>query len=255
MPLVVVSSPKGGAGKTTLTANLAVGMRQRGWRVSAVDFDSQNALRFHLAPEAGDRDGLARATYEGRPWRTALVACRAGVQLIPFGPSTREARLHLDEALTTERLHAELADLERGPADLILVDTAPGEGLLQERLDELADVGLTVFLTDGGSIALLPNYRDGAFLRPPLPGEPPRFGVLNQVDKRRRLSRDIADFVADRAADRFLGAVRYDESVAEAAASGFTALEGEGEEDVGAVADIKRLAASLDRLVRDVSAA
>jgi len=254
MPLVVISSPKGGAGKTTLTANLAVGMRQRGWRVTVVDFDSQNALRFHLAPEAGERDGLARATFEGRPWRTTLAACRVGVEMVPFGPSTMAARLHLDEALTSTRLRAEFADLERGPADLVLVDTAPGEGVLQERLDELADVGLAVFLTDGGSIALLPNYRNGAFLRPPLPGEPPRFGVLNQVDKRRRLSRDIAEFVEARASDRFLGSVRYDEAVAEAAASGFTALEAETE-DVGAVSDVKRLAASLDQLVREVCAA
>lgn len=254
MPLVVVSSPKGGAGKTTLTANLAVAMRQRGWRVTAVDFDSQNALRFHLAPEAGEADGFARATFQGRPWRTVCTTTRSGVELIPYGPSVREERLHLDEALTTQRLRAEFADLQRGPADLVLVDTAPGEGLLQERLDELADVGVTVFLTDGASIALLPNYRDGAFLHPPLPGEIPRFGVLNQVDKRRRLSRDIAEFVAERASRRFMGSVRYDEAVAEAAASGLTAMEVEAEE-VGAVADIRRLAASLDQLVRDVCVA
>lgn len=254
MPLVVVSSPKGGAGKTTLTANLAVAMRQRGWRVTAVDFDSQNALRFHLAPEAGEADGVARATYQGRSWRSVCTTTRSGVELIPFGPSTREERLNLDEALTTPRLRAEFAELTRGPADLVLVDTAPGEGLLQERMDSIADVGMTVFLTDGASIALLPSYRDGAFLHPPLPGEAPRFGVLNQVDKRRRLSRDIADFVAERAASRFIGSVRYDEAVAEAAASGFTALEADVE-DVGAVADIRRLAASLDQLVRDVCVA
>lgn len=254
MPLVVVSSPKGGAGKTTLTANLAVAMRQRGWRVTAVDFDSQNALRFHLGPEVGEADGVARATAEGRPWRTVCATTRSGVELIPYGPSNRDQRLYLDEALTVPRLRAEFADLQRGPADLVLVDTAPGEGLLQERLDELADVGMTVFLTDGASIALLPNYRDGAFLHPPLPGETPRYGVLNQVDKRRRLSRDIADFVAERASRRFVGSVRYDEAVAEAAASGFTALETDGD-DVGAVADIRRLAASLDQLVRDVCVA
>ena len=38
---------KGGVGKTTLVANLAVALRRRGRQVTAVDFDSQNALRFH----------------------------------------------------------------------------------------------------------------------------------------------------------------------------------------------------------------
>lgn len=254
MPLVVVSSPKGGAGKTTLTANLAVAMRQRGWRVTAIDFDSQNALRFHLGPEAGDRDGLARATFEGRSWRDVAAPTRSGVQLIPYGPSTSAERGRLDEVLTAARLKVECAGLEGAAGDLVLVDTAPGDGLLQERLDQIADVGLTVFLTDGGSIALLPNYRDGAFLRSPAPGEHPRYGVLNQVDKRRRLSRDIADFITDRAGGRFLDLVRYDEAVAEAAASGLTAVEIEGE-DVGAVADVKRLAARLEQLVRDACAA
>lgn len=39
MPLIVVTSFKGGAGKTTLVANLAVGLRSVGWNVTAVDFN------------------------------------------------------------------------------------------------------------------------------------------------------------------------------------------------------------------------
>ena len=254
MPLVVVSSPKGGAGKTTLAANLAVAMQQRGWRITALDFDSQNALRFHLAPETGDRDGLARATCEGRPWRDLRIQTRTGVELVPFGPSTGAERSRMDGLLTIQRLRDELAELEHAGADLILADTAPGEGPLQERLEQLADLGLAVFLADGGSMALLPSYRGGAFLRPPQPGEPPRFGVLNQADMRRRLSRDIAAFVSARCGARFLGSIRYDEAVAEAAASGRTVLEAEGEE-VGAAGDLRRLGARIDQLVRESRAA
>jgi cellulose synthase operon protein YhjQ len=249
MPLVVVSSPKGGAGKTTLAANLAVIMRRRGWRVTAVDFDSQNALRFHLAPELGAGDGLARMSCQGRPWRIVRVGTRTGVDLIPYGASDGEERSRLDQVLTPTRLVEEFQALERGPGELIVVDTAPGEGVLQERLEALADVGLTVFLADGGSMALLPEYRRGAFLRAPRPGERPRFGVLNQVDRRRQLSRDIAEFVAARCGARFLATVRYDELVAEAAACGRTAIE-MGAEDVGAAGDLERLGARLDDLVR-----
>jgi cellulose synthase operon protein YhjQ len=254
MPVVVVSSPKGGAGKTTLAANLAVVMRRRGWRVTAVDFDSQNALRFHLAPDAGAGDGLARASCQGRAWRVVRVPTRSGVDLIPYGASTSAERARLDEVLTPKRLAEEFASLKRGPGELIIVDTAPGDGVLQERLEALADVGLTVFLADGGSMALLPGYRDGAFLRAPWRGERPRYGVLNQADRRRRLSRDIAAFVADRCSARFLATIRYDEAVAEAAACGCTALEIEPE-DVGAASDLERLGARLDDLVRDACAA
>lgn len=254
MPLIVVSSPKGGAGKTTLTANLAVILRRRGWRVTAVDFDSQNALRFHLAPDADERDGLARAVCQGRPLTSARISTRSGVELIPFGPSTHAERARLDEVLTTPRLREAFAGLERGPAEMILVDTAPGEGLLQSRLDELADLGLVVFLADGGSMALLPGYRNGAFLRPPRPGDRPRYAVLNQADRRRRLSRDISEFIDEHCAARFIATLRYDETVAEAAACGCTVLE-MGVDDVGGVSDLQRLGVRLDGLVRDSCAA
>jgi cellulose synthase operon protein YhjQ len=254
MAVVVISSPKGGAGKTTLTANLALVMRLRGWRVTAIDFDSQNALRFHLAPDAGETDGLARAACEGRSWRTVRVATRSGVELIPFGPSSAAERARLDEVLTTRQLRQILAGLERGPGEMILVDTAPGEGVLQARLEKLADLGLAVFLADGASMALLPGYQDGALLRAPRPRERPRFGVLNLVDRRRRLSRDIAEFVDERCSQRFMATVRYDETVAEAAACGCTALE-MGEEEAGAIGDLLLLGARLDDLVRGVCAA
>jgi hypothetical protein len=49
MPLICVCSPKGGVGKTTLTANLAYALARSGSKVLALDFDVQNALRLHFA--------------------------------------------------------------------------------------------------------------------------------------------------------------------------------------------------------------
>jgi len=245
MVLVVVSSPKGGVGKTTLVANLAVALRRRGRQVTAVDFDSQNALRFLLAPGLDSDLGVARCTARGLPWETALVTGADGVRLVPYGEATTSERLRTKDVLLSEPLSEALARLARSDTEIVIADTTPGEGRLQERLEALADLKLIVLLADAGSMALVPAYRDGLLLRP-MSESPNTFGVLNQVDPRRRLSRDIADFISAHAAQRFIGVVHYDEALAEAAARGETI--------VGAVpnslaaSDIDAIAARLDQL-------
>lgn len=245
MVLVVVSSPKGGVGKTTLVANLAVALRRRGRQVTAVDFDSQNALRFLLAPGLDSDLGVARCAARGLPWESALVTGADGVRLAPYGEATTSERLRMKDVLLTEPLSQALAGLARSDAEIVIADTTPGEGRMQERLEALADLKLIVLLADAGSMALVPAYRDGLLLRP-VDEAPDTFGVLNQVDPRRRLSRDIADFISVHAARRFIGVVHYDEALAEAAARGET-IVGTTPNSVAA-ADIDTIAARLDQL-------
>ncbi|MDR6624061.1 cellulose biosynthesis protein BcsQ [Caulobacter segnis] len=245
MVLVVVSSPKGGVGKTTLVANLAVALRRRGRNVTAVDFDSQNALRFLLAPNHESELGIARCTARGLPWSDAIVSGQDGVRVAPYGEATTAERLLMKDVLVEKALSEALASLARSPDEIVIVDTTPGEGRMQERLEALADLKLIVLLADAGSMALVPTYRGGLMLRP-MAERPDTFGILNQVDPRRRLSRDIADFISAHAAERFIGVVHYDEALAEAAARGESVV-GVAPGSVAAI-DIDGIAASLDRL-------
>jgi len=245
MVLLVVSSPKGGVGKTTLVANLAVALRRRGRQVTAVDFDSQNALRFLLAPGHESDLGIARCTAHGLPWASAMVTGVDGVRVAPYGEATSAERLRMKDVLVGETLATALAGLARAPDEIVIVDTTPGEGRMQERLESLADLKLIVLLADAGSMALVPSYRNGLMLRP-ISEAPNTLGVLNQVDPRRRLSRDIADFIAAHAAQRFIGVVHYDEALAEAAARGKPVV-GASPGSVAA-ADIDAVAARLDHL-------
>jgi cellulose biosynthesis protein BcsQ len=61
MRIVAVISPKGGVGKTTVTANLAAELTKSGEHVLALDLDPQNALRF-TSPGCGTLilQGIAR---------------------------------------------------------------------------------------------------------------------------------------------------------------------------------------------------
>jgi cellulose synthase operon protein YhjQ len=248
MPILVVASPKGGVGKSTLAANLAVALQRRGRQVTAVDFDSQNALRFLLLPDGPPGLGIADCVVQGLPWMDAVQTGPTGVRLAPFGLSSNASRQHMKQLLTQERLAEALRGLAASPSDILLVDTAPGGGRFQERLEQVADLELIVLLADAGSMSLVPGFRDGMLLQP---ADNVTYAVLNQVDPRRRLSRDISEFVSQYAGDRFIGAVHYDEALAEAAAHGLPVLQ--AAPDSLAAKDINDLASRLDVLLSNTN--
>ena len=68
MPLICVCSPKGGVGKTTLTANLAYALARSGSKVLALDFDVQNALRLHFGVPLSDERGYVAKSAESSDW-------------------------------------------------------------------------------------------------------------------------------------------------------------------------------------------
>ena len=65
MIVVAIVSAKGGVGKSTIAANLAVALNRHARTVLAVDLDPQNALHLHLGGKPQDIGGLSRASVAG----------------------------------------------------------------------------------------------------------------------------------------------------------------------------------------------
>ncbi len=243
MPLLCVSSPKGGVGKTTLSAHLAAHLAARGHRVTALDLDPQNALRLHLGLPLSDEDGVFSDPQ--RPWREVARDTPSGVRLLPHGTLDPRKVIRLQAELldAPERIAAPVRELLRDPAHVVLVDCPPGPSAGLSALVPAADLLLVVLLADAGSAALLPQVASGRILGHGTLSS--RLSaklavVVNQVQLDSPLSKAVLDGAARALGPRLVGAVARDEALAEALADKRLLLDparGGAAEDLSMLAD------------------
>jgi pilus assembly protein CpaE len=122
--MIAVVGPKGGAGKTFVSANLAVGLAQSGERVVLVDLDLQfgdAAITLGLPP--------AQTVYDLVVSGGSLDAEKLGDYLVPHESGARvlQAPARPDQATYVEiPFLRQLFDLLRATEDFIIVDCGPG---------------------------------------------------------------------------------------------------------------------------------
>lgn len=143
--IVAVASGKGGVGKSTVAANLAIGLAQRGLRVGLLDADIYGPsvpVMFGIRRgEAGQSDA------EGR----FIPAERHGVKLVSMGFFVADgAPLIWRGPMLSKALNQFLKDVAWGDLDVMVLDLPPGTG----------DVQMTVtgsVALDGGVIVTTPQ--------------------------------------------------------------------------------------------------
>lgn len=153
MHVIAFISGKGGVGKTTMAANIAVALSQRQKRVLLIDLDPQNAQRFHLGMNPDEIAGLAR---EGiKP--TSIFDSPFGVSFIPFG---RVSELELEEFESQLKLNPHwvaqsLQTLGNDVFDYVVLDTPPGPSVYLRQALEAANRAMVVLLADAASFATI----------------------------------------------------------------------------------------------------
>ena len=221
MPLICVCSPKGGVGKTPLTANLAYALARAGSKVLALDFDVQNALRLHFGVPLSDGRGYVARAADSSDWSQFVLTAGGNIFVLPYGDVTEAQRVAFDERLTNDEhfLTRGLNTLLNYPGLIIVADFPPGPSAALKAMSRLADVHLVTLLADTASLSLLPYIENNRLTGDVLNRKAGHYFVVNQSDNRRQISRDVTAFMEQRLGNQLLGVLHRDESVAEANAS------------------------------------
>lgn len=256
MPLIVMNSPKGGVGKTTLTAHIAGILAKRGHPVLAIDLDPQNSLRLHLGLSIRDEAGFANAIDRQPPWEASVVETPAGVHLLAYGVSDPRRVIEVDTALINrpDLLAAPVRQMLADPSLFVVVDTAPGFSPALTALTPLAEIIVVVLVADVASAALIPPIVSGQIYgRGTISARSiDRMVVLmNQVDLDAPVSAAVLESARNAFGHRLLGAICWDSALAEALAHRHLLTDG-GE---GAAEDLQLLVDSLAARCRGATTA
>lgn len=153
MQIIAFISGKGGVGKTTLAANVAVALSQRKKKVLLIDLDPQNAQRLHLGMDPEEVAGLVR---EGIT-PTSVFNSPFDVSFIPFGRVSEpeleefEAQIKLNPYWVANGIRA----LSEEAFDYVVLDTPPGPSIYLRQALEAANRAFVVLLADAASFATI----------------------------------------------------------------------------------------------------
>ncbi|KFZ37283.1 hypothetical protein HR45_11455 [Shewanella mangrovi] len=249
MNLVYLTSPKGGVGRTTLTANLAFALQRLGHQVVVLDLDVQNSLRLHMGLSVAEHRGVVAQSQHNSDWREHIIETPSGVGLLPYGQATKAQREGFNTLLRQEPdfLEHRLGSLLHQPGCITLVDlpTGPSSGL--DAVKRMDGLGVVVLMADGCSAATMPLVGQDHYLGAEA-GKRALY-IINQIYIRSRLNRDCAEFFENRLGSALLGRVHRDEAIPEATASLQSIFEYAPTSAV--IQDLEDIARSISRMLPD----
>lgn len=152
--IIAVGSGKGGVGKSTVSANIAIAMAQRGLKVGLLDADI-------YGPSLGKLFGLTgKVALDGDGKNKIYPVEKEGIKLISFS-----FLLNPDQAVVWrgpmlgKALEQFLYEMDWGELDYLIIDLPPGTGDVQLSLAQLVDVDGAVIVTTPQNVALLDASR------------------------------------------------------------------------------------------------
>ena len=121
--LIAVASGKGGVGKSTVAANLAIALAQKGMTVGLVDADIYGPSQPRLLD--------AQVKPEARDSKLVPVATRSGVAVLSLGQLVKPGQAVAWRGPMAGNALSQLVDAHWDDAEVLIVDMPPGTGDVQ----------------------------------------------------------------------------------------------------------------------------
>ncbi|MEZ4806796.1 MAG: Mrp/NBP35 family ATP-binding protein [Flavobacteriales bacterium] len=162
--IVAVASGKGGVGKSTVTANLAVGLAKRGLKVGLVDADIHGPsmpIMFDVVmerPKTVERDG--------KHWIVPVES--HGVKLLSIGFfAAPDQAIAWRGPMASKALEQLFKDADWGELDILLVDLPPGTGDIHLSLVQAIPLTGAVIVSTPQTVALADARKGVGLFRMP----------------------------------------------------------------------------------------
>ncbi|ORE85034.1 chromosome partitioning ATPase [Oceanococcus atlanticus] len=147
--IIAVASGKGGVGKSTVSANLAIALAAEGASVGMLDADI-------YGPSQPRMLGVAEAKPEVLEQKMMLPVAAHGVALMSIGLLVDEEQPTIWRGpMVTQALHQLLSETRWPELDYLIIDMPPGTGDTQLSLAQRIPVSGAVIVTTPQDIALL----------------------------------------------------------------------------------------------------
>ncbi len=140
---IAIVSTTGGAGRSTLTAELASLLTWRKHAVLAVECDPRNVLGFHFGLRDIPANGIGAHLHDPSPsaWAASGQRSDDGVLFVPWGDS---AELGAIERLASNWLARQIAQVDLPSRSAVLIDTAPWPSAYADQAIDAADLVLVL---------------------------------------------------------------------------------------------------------------
>ena len=135
--VIAVANQKGGCSKTSVVANLGIGLARTGRKVCVIDADPQGSLTASLGYQEPDDIHLTLATImmniineEDFPEHYGILHHEESVDLVPANIELSGLEVSLSNVMSREMILKEFVEQIRDEYDYILIDCMPSLGVM-----------------------------------------------------------------------------------------------------------------------------